>query len=308
MISVIIPTYNRAACLERSIGSILAQTYNDWELIIVDDGSTDNTKKLVTNMASSKVRYIYQEHRGACYARNRGIREANGEYIAFQDSDDYWHPSKLEMQMNCMCQENADIVFCAFERKDIDNKYIGRVPCDQNQRSGFIDIFDILPENICSTQTLLLKKECFNYDLFNEDLPRLQDWDLMIRLVQKYKVYFLNEILVTQYFQKDSISYNTEAYLTSINYVFACVIDILKDKSLIYKINEKDKQIVELKDKLNYLSAKLDVKDKLLLAFKDRCRQLELELDSYHISTIGKLTALYRYVIDKIRSSSKNTK
>ncbi len=289
MVSVIIPTYNRAYCLKRSIESVLAQTYNDLELIIVDDGSTDHTKEIVSQMADPKIRYVYQEHSGACFARNRGINEANGEYIAFQDSDDYWHPMKLEMQMECMCQEQADIVFCAFERIDCDNQYLNRIPDNLNQSSGFIDIFTILPGNICSTQTILLKKECFTKNRFNEELRRLQEWELMIRLIQQYKVYFYNKVLVTQYLQKNSISFDTEAYSAAMSVIVERITGLLKDETvksqrLLSQVKKKDEQILEL---------------------EKRCRQLESEADSFQNPVSWKRTVPGQSVIDRIRTFLK---
>ena len=99
MISVIIPTYNRAGTLLAAAQSVLQQTYRDIELIIVDDGSTDDTSKVVSALQDGRVRYIpLGKNCGACAARNRGIDEAKGEYIAFQDSDDLWHSDKLERE------------------------------------------------------------------------------------------------------------------------------------------------------------------------------------------------------------------
>ena len=99
-VSIIIPTYNREQLLGRAIKSVLAQTYQDFELIIVDDGSTDNTERLVKSFNSEKTRYIrHRKNKGPAAARNTGIRSAKGDYIAFQDSDDEWMPEKLEKQM-----------------------------------------------------------------------------------------------------------------------------------------------------------------------------------------------------------------
>ena len=102
LISVVLPTYNRARCLSRSINSVLNQTFSNLELIIVDDGSTDNTRELVESFSDPRIRYIYQENAGACAARNHGINEALGTYIAFQDSDDEWRKDKLEIQLNAL--------------------------------------------------------------------------------------------------------------------------------------------------------------------------------------------------------------
>src|SRR5581483_10473204 len=104
-VSVIIPTYNRAYTLEASINSVLAQTFTDFELIVVDDGSTDDTPQLMRRIiesgtpGSDRIRYVVQEQQGQSGAFNNGVRIASGEWIAFLDSDDIWLPTKLELQL-----------------------------------------------------------------------------------------------------------------------------------------------------------------------------------------------------------------
>ena len=104
LVSVVVPTFNRAYCLPRTVGSALAQTYRELEVIVVDDGSTDETHEQVRRLAArdSRVRYFYQENRGVSAARNRGMGEARGRYVAFLDSDDFWKPWKLQVQVSCM--------------------------------------------------------------------------------------------------------------------------------------------------------------------------------------------------------------
>ncbi len=107
-VSVIIPTYNRADTVPNAIDSVLAQTYKDFEIIVVDDGSTDNTREYLSQRYGDKIRYIYQANSGPSAARNRGVRSSDSELVAFLDSDDYWLPRKLEVQMPLM--SNPDVV------------------------------------------------------------------------------------------------------------------------------------------------------------------------------------------------------
>lgn len=205
MISVIIPTFNRAHLLKRCITSIINQTYKDIEIIIVDDASTDNTSDIISELSHDKIRYYkLKENKGACYARNYGVQKALGEYIAFQDSDDVWNTDKLQKQINYLIEKNADLVFCSFTLHT-EEKKIEFPPqqIDENKISKLI-----LKYNFVSTQTILAKKECLIDIPFDNDIPRLQDWDLMIRFTQKFKVYHLHESLVTMYQQTDSISKN----------------------------------------------------------------------------------------------------
>ena len=97
-VSVIIPTYNRAKIVTKAIDSVLAQTYKDFEIVVVDDGSIDNTKEVIHNFKNRVIRYTRnRENRGQAYARNKGVKIAKGEYIAFLDSDDFWLPNKLAL-------------------------------------------------------------------------------------------------------------------------------------------------------------------------------------------------------------------
>src|SRR5690606_30975219 len=105
LVSIIIPTYNRATLIGETIKSVLDQTYTNWELIIVDDGSIDDTRNIVSKFRSTKIKYYYVEHSGLVGAvRNYGIRQASGEYIAFHDSDDLWVKNKLEFQLDLLSQ------------------------------------------------------------------------------------------------------------------------------------------------------------------------------------------------------------
>jgi glycosyltransferase involved in cell wall biosynthesis len=114
-ISIIIPTYNREKLIIRSIKSILNQTYHNIEVILIDDGSTDNTKKVISQIKDKQLRYIkLRKNQGASVARNIGIQKAIGNYIAFQDSDDFLHSDKLEKQFNNLRIHNSDLDFCKF--------------------------------------------------------------------------------------------------------------------------------------------------------------------------------------------------
>ena len=124
MISIVMPTYNRAYIIDSSIKSVLAQTYSDFELIIVDDGSTDDTEKVIKSFNDKRIRYIkLEKNSGASHARNIGIENAKGEYITFHDSDDTMASTKLEEQYNYMKENDYDISFCEFEFNKKDMHY-----------------------------------------------------------------------------------------------------------------------------------------------------------------------------------------
>ncbi|SEB47331.1 glycosyltransferase family 2 protein [Terriglobus roseus] len=122
LVSVLVPTYNRADCLLETLDCVLAQTHTDWELIIVDDGSTDGTGNLVAAhfQGDTRLRYIYQQNAGVSHARNTGLRAAKGDFIAFLDSDDRWMPWKLAAQLACM-RERPEIGMVWTDMEAIDH-------------------------------------------------------------------------------------------------------------------------------------------------------------------------------------------
>ena len=207
MISVIIPTYNRADRLIRSVESVRKQSIKDLEIIIVDDGSTDTTKNVVKSINDKRIKYYrHKTNRGACAARNTGIMYAKGEYIAFQDSDDVWHENKIEVELKALLNNNADIVFCKMNLINGD-KLMGVGPDSFSE--GFIktedDVYGI------GTQTLFGKSYIFKSLYFDNKLLRYQDLDLMIRIFDLgYRVYFCDQILLDYCFDPgiNSISGN----------------------------------------------------------------------------------------------------
>ena len=194
-ISVVIPTYNRAQFLKESVDSVLCQTYNDFELIIIDDGSKDKTKEVIASYQKTNIRYIFKEHRGVSSARNLGISEARGEYIAFLDSDDLWMPKKLALQKNFM-ETNPKYSLCYTEEIWI-RKGIRVNACKKHKKySG--DIFDkCLPLCIISPSSAMIRSDILrSLGGFDEELPACEDYDLWLRLTLKYPVYLIEKQLI----------------------------------------------------------------------------------------------------------------
>ncbi len=192
MISIIIPTYNRRDHITTALNSVLAQTYTDYEIIIVDDGSTDDTQQ-VLNSYQGKIRYFYQGNRGIPATRNKGIREAHGNYIAFLDSDDYWLPHKLERQIECF-RENPDYGMVASRCSSYTPDGTFR---EKNRpgKSGWI-LIDLFKANFIRTSSAIIKKACFDkVGLFDESLLQVQEYDLWMRIAQHYPIGFINEPL-----------------------------------------------------------------------------------------------------------------
>jgi len=222
-VSIILPTHNRAHLLPRAINSVLNQTYTNFELIIVDDGSTDDTEELVKTFNDERIVYLKNEKNlGATASRNRGINYSKGNLIAFQDSDDEWMPEKLEKQITALNFDfGAGAAYTGYFRiTNNDKRY---VPDNWvNILEGNI-YMELLKGNFIGTPTILLKKEClYDSGLFDEKLPRLQDWDLVLRISKKYNFKFINEPLLN--------AYNTEVSITSNNDAFRAAMDIIISK------------------------------------------------------------------------------
>jgi glycosyltransferase involved in cell wall biosynthesis len=207
-VSVIIPTYNREQLLGRAIKSVLVQTYQDFELIIVDDGSTDNTERLVKNFKSEKIRYIRsRENKGVSAARNIGIQSAKGDYIAFQDSDDEWMPEKLEKQMRAFetAPPEVGIVYTGFLMITV-NKRDYKPSAEITPKDGNIFRSILRGEYLVAPQTTVIKRECFEKaGMFDEDFLSLEDWELFLRFSRYYQFKYINEPLLLYYYQPNSV-------------------------------------------------------------------------------------------------------
>ena len=207
-VSVIIPTYNRARVLKRSIQSVLDQTYQDFEIIVVDDGSNDNTKDVVNSFNNDKIRYIrHEENRGPGAARNTGIELAESDYIAFQDSDDEWLQWKLEKQMQCFeaSSPQVGVVYTGLWRVRGNKKFY--IPSHRiAKKEG--DIYNIICKgNFVDLPGTVVKKECFRKaGMFDEGLPQFEDWELWIRISRYYQFKYLNEPLIMSYHTPGSVN------------------------------------------------------------------------------------------------------
>jgi glycosyltransferase involved in cell wall biosynthesis len=207
-VSVVLPTYNRATVLGASMESVLDQTYRDLELLVVDDGSTDDTAAVVDSVDDPRVAYLaHEQNRGVSAARNTGIEAARGDVVAFQDSDDEWAPEKLAAQMAVFdaAPPEVGVVYTGMWREvGDDRRYLP--PPDVAPKEG--DVNDALArQNFVSTQMAAVRASCFETaGAFDEDLPALVDWDLWLRLARDWEFRLVDEPLVTAPLRGDSIS------------------------------------------------------------------------------------------------------
>jgi len=235
-VSVIIPTYNRRNLLGRAINSVLNQNYQDFELIIVDDGSTDNTVKLVKSFNYEIIKYIrHDKNRGVSAARNTGIRVAKGDYIAFQDSDDEWMPEKLERQIRAFETASPVIGIVYTGRyRIINNQKDYAPPTKLTPRDGDLSC-RLLRAPWMPPQATLVKRECFKrVGMFNERFRALGDWELFLRMSKYYQFKFIDEPLVILYRQPDSITENQSALIKASKQILEAFFDDFeKDKTVL---------------------------------------------------------------------------
>ncbi|MBS1419447.1 MAG: glycosyltransferase family 2 protein [Firmicutes bacterium] len=210
LISVVIPSYNRKDKLPACIESVLGQSYKNIEVIVVDDASTDGTPALFQRISDPRLRYLrYEENRGACYARNYGARRASGQFLAFQDSDDTWHPEKLEKQLACLLESGADMCFCGMNRISADGSRF-YYPVHGFDPGRALEQF--LAENRASTQTMLMRRYVWEELGFDESFRRYQDWDFSIRAAAAFRLCYLPLALADSEVGTDSISFAVKSY------------------------------------------------------------------------------------------------
>jgi len=208
LVSVVIPMYNRGHVIGRAIESVLQQTFCDFELIIVDDGSTDNSCEVVGLYDDSRIRLIRNaQNRGANFCRNVGIKESKGEYIAFQDSDDEWTTDKLKVQISYMQEKQLKASFGPYRILETSKVVPDNFQQYVNNESLVREV--LRRHNIVGTPTLIIEKCIVNdVGMFDEQLPRLQDYDYAIRIAQKYNIGCCPDILLNVHTDEDRITAN----------------------------------------------------------------------------------------------------
>ena len=210
-VSVIIPTYNRGNLIINSIKSVLNQTFRNLEVIVVDDGSTDNTEDEVNKITDKRIKYIkLSSNRGGSNARNVGIKNATGQFISFQDSDDIFYPNKIEKQIKNIINKNSIFDFCKIN-VIYNSTYSYLIP-NERQENSIIkgEIFNELISrgNFISTQSMIIRTKYMKNHLFDIEMPRLQDYDVILGMIPKVKISYTNEVLVDLHIQNNSVTHS----------------------------------------------------------------------------------------------------
>ena len=241
-VSVIIPIYNRAHLVGRSIQSVLNQTYKDFEIIVVDDGSTDNTEDTIREFQKKdkRIKYIRRKkNKGSSAARNTGIKAAGGEYIAFQDSDDEWLPEKLKKQIDVFKNISSEVGIIYSDMWRIvgnKKKYFYSPEIMSEDKIIYEQSLDYRVANI-GIQTALLKKKIFNkVGMFDEEFHRFIDLEFFIRLSKHYHFYHIKEPLVNYFYTNNCISSNGKALIAAQKLILEKYFeDIKKNKKVLAK-------------------------------------------------------------------------
>ncbi len=212
LVSVVLPTYNRNATIRAAVDSVLAQTYADIEVIVVDDASTDGTRATLERIDDPRLRVLGHRHNlGASAARNSGIRASTGSLIAFHDSDDVWHPRKLEFQVPALLDERADLgfVYCRMRVHGPDGS-LTLVPRDAKLTALERDLpAELIHHNYVGTPSLVVRRSVVDaVGYFDPQMRGLEDWDFVIRIANRTSGRLIDEPLVDVHPSHDSLTRN----------------------------------------------------------------------------------------------------
>ncbi|MEM9907315.1 MAG: glycosyltransferase family A protein [Cyanobacteria bacterium P01_D01_bin.44] len=214
-VSVIIPAYNSMAFLPETLDSVLTQTFADFEVLIVNDGSTDQLVEWASGLSDHRVRLINQANQGCAIARNTGILSSRGAYIAFLDADDIWEPTKLEKQVAILeSSPNIGLVNTWISNIDAQGDRVGKL--SGSDAEGYVWESVIEDNPIMCGSIPMIRRQCFErVGLFDQSLRSAEDWDMWIRIAEKYEFAVVKGPLVRYRVHAHSKSHNLQLHLQS---------------------------------------------------------------------------------------------
>lgn len=235
LVSVIVPAYNAETFIQRTLDSILAQTYTNIEVLVVDDGSQDRTAAIIESFVekNSRVILLRQKNAGVAAARNLAIEKSRGQYIAPIDADDIWYPQKLERQVQCILEADQSVgfVYAWSVRIDEDDRIIQTIDIEDysffKSVEGAIYPALVYTNFIGNGSSLLIRRACFEklggYDckLKAHNAQGCEDWDICLRISEHYKVRVVREILIGYRQVRESMSRNYKSMERSYNIIMA---------------------------------------------------------------------------------------
>jgi glycosyltransferase involved in cell wall biosynthesis len=232
------PTYNHAQFIENSVKSVINQTYKNWELIIIDNYSKDNTEEIVNFFDNPKIKYIKFRNNGIIAAsRNLGIKESVGEWVAFLDSDDVWYPSKLEKMRQAII-ENPEMILVCHNGRQVNNGAPGKIlRCGSFFNNNMYERL-LFKGNMLFTSALVIKREILlSTGGFSEkkEFVTVEDYEYWIRLAKVGKFHFMNDVLGEIHKHGDNESLNAERHARAFISVVSHHLELLYDKVSAYK-------------------------------------------------------------------------
>jgi len=234
LFSIVVPTYNRATILTKTIQSVLDQTYEKFELIVVDDGSTDNTKEIVSAFLDKKVAYYKKENSERGAARNFGARIAKGKYVNFFDSDDLLYTHHLKEAVS-LAKQDHEIFHLGYDIKNPDGTLIKKVD-NLNHQTGK----QLIRGNFLSCNGVFIRRDIALKNPFSEDrkLSALEDWELWLRLASRFDIKFSNQITstVVNHEGRSVLDVDNEALITRVHVLIS---SICKDSKFVEVFGEK---------------------------------------------------------------------
>ncbi len=281
-VSVLIPTYNSGKFIAKAVQSVIEQTCSPYEVIVIDDGSTDETKDVLRQFGNS-IKYFYQENRGPSSARNTSIKTAKGDYISFLDADDVWTPNKIEVQLDFL-ERHRDIglVFSDVEEFDEEKIILKRSRMADQVFGHDIALqvplqeayIKLLMKNFICTSTVMVKREYFKkVGFFDESLRIVEDRDMWLRIAAYYNIGYLPLVLCKKRSHNSNISGNQEIYTSSQIKVLEKHLRLFPDQVPSSLVNRKLSRL--------YLSSGFDL---LLKNRKRKSRQMALRSLTYTLS------------------------
>ena len=268
MISVIIPSYNHGKYIQRCIDSVVNQTFKDWELIIIDDGSKDQSNNIIASYADERINHIMQENMGAHNAINKGLSFATGEYLTILNSDDEFHPHRFEISMNVF-ENNADIDFISTWINIVDEEskikavkegWRNMHPWEiKNINLTFLDTNDyalnaLMTNFVATTSNMIFKRKVYSQIGGMRNLRFAHDWDFLLRVCSKFNCFNIEEALISyRVHNSNTISSNRKWMLFEICWVMAANIDKFTDKLIPnFSSNSLIKSAINLLESFNF--------------------------------------------------------
>jgi glycosyltransferase involved in cell wall biosynthesis len=286
-VSVVIPTYNREDTIETTLYSVFSQTYKNFDIIIVDDNSTDKTRQIIQKHADKLKFVLLNENGGGAKARNVGINESNAEFIAFLDSDDRWEPNHLQVSIDFLLENQIDGVFTNFKLLNESNNQLKPINFEIDKtildQKYLANSLLGLKRVDCRTSTFLMKRQSLLQCFFDADLRKHQDWDLAIRFAGQFKLAYScsSSVVIVHHTQATRMSNKLNLNASDLfinkhfNLLYPNTVYLFYLKMFYRAIKLKDQGSIDiLKIKLNNIGSTVSIRYRILNYFILRANKI----------------------------------